>query len=70
MTFYDTVVIGAGPGGMAAAMYAARSELKVLLLERGAPGGAGGQCAAPSRPCRDDVPTGREGWGAPPPRRR
>ena len=39
MTLYDTVVIGAGPGGMTAAMYAARSELKVLLLERGAPGG-------------------------------
>lgn len=39
MTQYDTIVIGAGPGGMTAAMYAARSELKVLLLERGAPGG-------------------------------
>ena len=39
MTLYDTIVIGAGPGGMTAAMYAARSELKVLLLERGAPGG-------------------------------
>lgn len=39
MTLYDAVVIGAGPAGMTAAMYAARSELKVLLLERGAPGG-------------------------------
>ena len=39
MSLYDTIVIGAGPGGMTAAMYAARSELKVLLLERGAPGG-------------------------------
>ncbi len=39
MTLYDTIIIGAGPGGMTAAMYAARSELKVLLLERGAPGG-------------------------------
>ncbi|GFH43184.1 thioredoxin reductase [Lactococcus hodotermopsidis] len=39
MTLYDTIVIGAGPGGMTAAMYAARSELKVLLLEQGAPGG-------------------------------
>jgi thioredoxin reductase (NADPH) len=36
---YDTIVIGAGPAGMTAAMYAARSELKVMLLERGAPGG-------------------------------
>ncbi|MCJ1980034.1 thioredoxin-disulfide reductase [Lactococcus carnosus] len=39
MSLYDTIVIGAGPAGMTAAMYAARSELKVLLLERGAPGG-------------------------------
>lgn len=39
MTLYDTIIIGAGPGGMTAAMYAARSELKVLLIERGAPGG-------------------------------
>ena len=39
MTLYDTIIIGAGPGGMTAAMYAARSELKVLLLEQGAPGG-------------------------------
>lgn len=39
MSLYDTIVIGAGPGGMTATMYAARSELKVLLLERGAPGG-------------------------------
>lgn len=36
---YDVIVIGAGPAGMTAALYASRSNLKVLLLERGAPGG-------------------------------
>ncbi|MDR2832885.1 MAG: thioredoxin-disulfide reductase [Streptococcaceae bacterium] len=35
----DVVIIGAGPAGMTAALYAARSDLSVLLLERGAPGG-------------------------------
>lgn len=36
---YDTVIIGAGPGGMTAAAYAARSGLKVLVLEGLIPGG-------------------------------
>ena len=36
---YDTIIIGAGPAGMTAALYAARSNLKVALLERGIPGG-------------------------------
>nr|WP_137665663.1 thioredoxin-disulfide reductase [Enterococcus hulanensis] len=36
---YDVVIIGAGPGGMTAALYAARSNLSVLLLEKGLPGG-------------------------------
>ena len=36
---YDTIIIGAGPAGMTAALYAARSNLKVALLERVIPGG-------------------------------
>ena len=36
---FDTVIIGAGPAGMTAALYAARSNLKVALIERGIPGG-------------------------------
>ena len=36
---YDTIIIGAGPAGMTAALYAARSNLKVALLEAGIPGG-------------------------------
>ncbi len=36
---YDLIIIGAGPAGLTAALYAARSRLKVLLVERLAPGG-------------------------------
>lgn len=36
---YDVIVIGAGPGGMTAALYAARANLKVLMLDRGIYGG-------------------------------
>lgn len=36
---YDVIIVGAGPGGLAAALYASRSNLKTALIERGAPGG-------------------------------
>ena len=36
---YDTIIIGAGPAGMTAALCAARSNLKVALIEGGLPGG-------------------------------
>ncbi|HVZ77274.1 MAG TPA: thioredoxin-disulfide reductase [Gemmatimonadaceae bacterium] len=36
---YEVVIIGAGPAGMCAAMYAGRSMLKTVVLERGFPGG-------------------------------
>lgn len=36
---YDVIIIGSGPAGMMAATYAGRANLKVLLLEKGAPGG-------------------------------
>lgn len=36
---YDVIIVGAGPGGLTAALYAARANLKVLLLDRGVYGG-------------------------------
>ena len=39
MAFYDLVIIGSGPAGMTAAIYGARANMKVLLLDKLAPGG-------------------------------
>lgn len=36
---YDLIIIGAGPAGMTAAVYASRANLSTLMLERGIPGG-------------------------------
>ncbi len=36
---YDLVIIGAGPGGLAAGLYAGRAMMKVLVLEKLVPGG-------------------------------
>ena len=41
-TIYDLIVIGAGPAGLAAAVYAASEGLNVLVLESNAPGGQAG----------------------------
>lgn len=38
-TDYDLVIIGAGPAGLAAALYAGRAKLSVLVLEKAVPGG-------------------------------
>ena len=39
MERYDVIIIGAGPGGMTAAIYTQRSNLKTMMLEKAAPGG-------------------------------
>ncbi|MEL6140381.1 MAG: FAD-dependent oxidoreductase [Bacteroidota bacterium] len=39
---YDVVIIGAGPAGMAAAVYGGSEGLKTLLVEKRAPGGQAG----------------------------
>lgn len=36
---YETIIVGAGPAGLAAALYAGRSRVKTLVLEQGIPGG-------------------------------
>ncbi len=37
--YYDVVIIGGGPAGLTAGMYASRATLKTLLLEKMIPGG-------------------------------
>jgi len=36
---YDIVIVGAGPGGLAAGLYGARAKLKIVVLEKELPGG-------------------------------
>jgi thioredoxin reductase (NADPH) len=40
--FYDLLIVGAGPAGLAAAVYAASEGLRTVLVERAAPGGQAG----------------------------
>lgn len=39
---YDTIVVGGGPAGLAAAVYGASEGLRTLVIEREAPGGQAG----------------------------
>src|SRR5437764_1415060 len=39
---YDTVIVGAGPAGLAAAVYGASEGLRAIVVERDAPGGQAG----------------------------
>jgi thioredoxin reductase (NADPH) len=41
--FYDTVIVGGGPAGLGAAVYAGSEGLRTVLLERQATGGQAGQ---------------------------
>jgi thioredoxin reductase (NADPH) len=43
---YDLCIVGAGPAGLAAAVYAASEGLSTVVVEREAPGGQAGQSAA------------------------
>lgn len=40
--FYDLVIVGGGPAGLAAAVYAASEGLSTVMIERSAPGGQAG----------------------------
>src|SRR5512132_1277081 len=43
---YDVCIVGGGPAGLAAAVYAASEGLRTVVVEREAPGGQAGQSAA------------------------
>jgi thioredoxin reductase (NADPH) len=43
LEFYDLVIVGGGPAGLAAAVYGASEGLRTALIEREAPGGQAGQ---------------------------
>jgi len=43
---YDVCIVGGGPAGLAAAVYAASEGLRTVIVEREAPGGQAGQSAA------------------------
>src|SRR5258706_1834152 len=51
MRFYDLIVVGGGPTGLTAAIYAAREGLDTLVVERG---GLGGQAGVTE--CLDNFP--------------
>ncbi len=39
MPDYQLIIVGGGPAGLTAGMYAARAKLNVVMLEKGASGG-------------------------------
>ena len=60
MKLYDMIIIGGGPGGYTAALYAARAGLQVLVIERLA---AGGQMALTHKIDNyPGYPEGIDGW--------
>jgi thioredoxin reductase (NADPH) len=42
LPFYDLIIIGSGPAGLAAAVYAGSEGLRCLVIEKAAPGGQAG----------------------------
>ncbi|CAB1079446.1 Thioredoxin reductase (EC [Olavius algarvensis Delta 1 endosymbiont] len=38
-SFYDLIIVGGGPAGLSAGIYALRASMRTVLIERGAPGG-------------------------------
>ncbi|HEX2206365.1 MAG TPA: FAD-dependent oxidoreductase [Longimicrobium sp.] len=44
--YYDLIIVGAGPAGLAAAVYGASEGLRTILIDKEAPGGQAGMSAA------------------------
>ncbi|HEX6098148.1 MAG TPA: FAD-dependent oxidoreductase [Thermoanaerobaculia bacterium] len=44
-SFYDVVIVGGGPAGLAAAVYASSEGLRTVIVERDVPGGQAGSSA-------------------------
>lgn len=44
--YYDLIIVGAGPAGLAAAVYGASEGLRTVLIDKEAPGGQAGMSAA------------------------
>ena len=59
--FYDMVVVGAGPAGLAAAVYGASEGLRTLVIEPEAPGGQAGSTSRIENYL--GFPSGRDGGG-------
>ena len=58
---YDCIIIGAGPAGISAGIYAARASMKTIIIERGTPGGLIAKTdEIANYPGAEDVPTGPE----------
>lgn len=60
MSVYDVTIIGGGPAGLAAGIYASRAALKTVLVEKGMPGGL-----AASTELIENYPGFAEGIGGP-----
>jgi len=58
---YDCIIIGAGPAGISAGIYAARAGMKTIIIEKGTPGGLIAKTdEIANYPGAEDVPTGPE----------
>jgi thioredoxin reductase (NADPH) len=60
LPFYDLIIVGAGPAGLAAAVYGASEGLGTLLIEREAPGGQAGTSSRIENYL--GFPVGLSGW--------